>query len=370
MDALFEPLTLGDLELPNRILMAPLTRGRSEESHVPNDLQIDYYAQRAGAGLIISEATGVHPKGMGWYRAPGIWSNEMVAAWKPVTEAVHARGGRVFLQLWHMGRVVLPTYIGGEAPLAPSAVTADGEGFVPVEGQVELGARPYVEPKAMDQADIDEAVAAYGRGAANARDAGFDGVEIHAANGYLIDQFLRSGTNRRTDDYGGSAKNRARFLREVTDAVLAELPPGRVGVRISPTSSFNDMSDEAPAEVAAEVGRVAEQAKLAYVHLIEPVEEGFMPMPDEPVAGDLRSSYSGPILQNGAFDAETGAKHVADKAADAIVFGRPFIANPDLAYRIREGKPLAEPNMELAYVGGANGYSDYPPYDEQAELPR
>ena len=365
VDSLFQPLTLGSLDLPNRIIMAPLTRGRASEANVPQPVMGTYYAQRADAGLLISEATAVHPGGMGWYRVPGIWSAEQLAGWKGVTGAVHDAGGRIFCQIWHMGRLVLPDYNGGAQPIAPSPIAAEGETFAPRapgDDSLFLPMKPFVTPREMTQADIDEMVAAYAQGAANALEAGFDGVEIHGANGYLIDQFLTSSTNRRTDGYGGSLENRTRFLREVIAAVTAKVEAGRVGLRISPTSKRKGMEDENPGALAHAIGTIAEAAGLAYVHLIEPIHAGFMDLPDDPVMEQLRATYRGAVIQNGGFSAEEGADFIARGAAEAISFGRPFMANPDLVTRFREGLPLAEVNFDYAYVGEEKGYSDYPAY--------
>ncbi|WP_324741354.1 alkene reductase [Tsuneonella sp. CC-YZS046] len=369
-DALFQPLTLGTLALPNRIVMAPLTRGRADEANVPQPVMGEYYAQRADAGLIVSEATAVHPLGMGWYRVPGIWSDEMVAGWQGVTGRVHDAGGRIFCQIWHMGRLVLPDYIGGQQPVAPSAIASEGETFAPRpagDDSLFLPMKPYAVPREMTQADIDEAVAAYGRGAANARRAGFDGVEIHGANGYLIDQFLKTSSNHRADGYGGSLENRLRFLREVIAAVVAEVEPGRVGLRISPTSERKGMADADPGALAEAIGTLVQEYGLAYVHLIEPIAAGFMDVPDNPVMDRLRGAYKGAVIQNGGFDAEKGAQFIANGDADAISFGRPFMANPDLVDRFRKGLPLAEVNFDYAYVGEEKGYTDYPAYAEAAE---
>lgn len=361
-NALFQPLSLGSLTIPNRIVMAPLTRARATEDHVPTPLQAEYYAQRADAGLIVSEATAVHPLGMGWYRAPGIWSDEMVRGWQAVTDAVHAAGGRIYAQLWHMGRLVLPDYIGGQQPIAPSAIAGEGETFAPRpagDTSLFLPMKPYVVPREMTQTDIDDVVRAYGEGARNAMRAGFDGVEIHGANGYIIDQFLQSKTNRRQDGYGGTVANRVRFLKEVIAAVTAEVEPGRVGLRISPTSERKGMGDENPAALTQTIGAAAREAGLAYIHLIEPIASGFMEKPDYPVIDKLREVFAGTIIQNGSFDGETGAACIAAGQADAISYGRPYIANPDLVVRFREGLPIAEADFDYAYVGDARGYTDY-----------
>ncbi|MDE2596609.1 MAG: alkene reductase [Sphingomonadales bacterium] len=360
---LFRPIQLGKLALPNRVIMAPLTRARASEGHVPTALMADYYRQRADCGLIVSEATAVDPLGMGWYRAPGIWNADMVAGWRLVTDAVHAAGGRIVAQLWHMGRLVLPDYIGGQQPIGPSPIAGEGETFAPRppgDESLFLPMKPYVVPREMDHGDIDRLVAAYAQGAANAMAAGFDGVEIHGANGYIIDQFLKSRSNRRGDGYGGSLGNRMRLLREITEAVAARVEPGRIGLRISPTSERKGMGDDDPGALAQAIGALCEHFGLAYIHLIEPIASGFMDMPEHPVMARLRASYSGAIIQNGGFDGETAAAFIAAGQAEAISFGRHFIANPDLVRRLREGLPLAEANMDFAYVGDARGYVDYP----------
>jgi 2,4-dienoyl-CoA reductase-like NADH-dependent reductase (Old Yellow Enzyme family) len=363
VDPLFEPLTLGALQLPNRIIMAPLTRGRADVNHVPTAIQAQYYAQRADAGLIVSEATGVHPLGMGWHRAPGIWSDAMVSGWRLVTDAVHAAGGRICVQLWHMGRLVLPDYIGGELPIGPSAVAGEGETFAPRaadDTSLFLPMKPYVVPREMTLADIRAVLAAYRQGARNAVAAGFDGVEIHGANGYIIDQFLQSKTNQRLDGYGGGLANRVRFLREVMESIIAEIEPGRVGLRVSPTSERKGMGEADPGALTDAIGRLAQDNGLAYIHLIEPIASGFMEKPKRPVMDDLRAAFKGAIIQNGGFDAASGAAYVASGKADAISYGRPYIANPDLVSRFRNGNKLAEANFDYAYVGDATGYTDYP----------
>lgn len=359
---LFTPVAIGAFELPNRIVMAPLTRARATPENVPAPIMATYYAQRADCGLIVSEATSVDPLGMGWYRTPGIWTDEMVAAWQPVTDAVHAAGGRIVCQLWHMGRLVLPDYLDGELPIAPSPIAGEGETMAPPTEDYAGGflpMKPYVVPREMTLADIERAIASYGAGARNAMRAGFDGVEIHAANGYLIDQFLQSKTNRRSDEYGGSAENRTLLLRRVVEAVSAHVEPGRIGMRVSPTSERKGMGDEAPEKLARAIGQCAQDFGIAYVHLIEPVASGFMEKPKRPVLEDLREVFSGAIIQNGSFDMRMAARFIAEGKADAISFGRPYIANPDLVERFRRNLPLAEPNFDYAYIGEEKGYTDY-----------
>ena len=363
LDSLFSPLQLGGLNLPNRLIMAPLTRARASADNVPGVLMAQYYAQRSDCGLIVSEATAIDPLGMGWYRAPGIWNAAQVAGWTGVTRAVHDAGGRIFAQLWHMGRLVLPEYIGGTQPIAPSPIAGAGETFaLPLPDYTGgfLPMKPYVVPRAMTVEDIAHLVAAYGRGAANAMQAGFDGVEIHGANGYIIDQFLQSASNRRTDDYGGSLANRTRMLCEVLDAVIRELPPTRVGIRISPTSERKGMGDDNPGALAEAVAKLAQDYGLGYVHLIEPIASGFMERPENPVVGKVRRLYRGVLIQNGSFDGPNANAFIAAGKADAISFGRPFIANPDLVARVGGGLPLAAPNFDFAYVGEERGYTDYP----------
>ncbi|WP_206431461.1 alkene reductase [Sphingomonas koreensis] len=360
---MFKPVELGALHLPNRIVMAPLTRARADERHVPTTMMAEYYAQRADCGLIVSEATAVERQGMGWYRAPGIWNEEMVTGWRGVTEAVHRAGGRILCQLWHMGRLVLPDYLDGELPIGPSAIAGEGETFAPRpagDQSLFLPMKPYVVPREMTQADIDRVVAAYRSAAENALKAGFDGVEIHGANGYIIDQFLQSKTNRRTDGYGGTLESRLRLLAEIAAAVTAVMKPGTVGLRISPTSERKGMGDEDPGALAQGIGELCSRFQLAYVHLIEPIASGFMEKPRNPVMDRLRASYSGGVVQNGSFDGYSAAAYVEAGQADAISFGRPYIANPDLVRRIEHDIPLADANFDYAYVGEEKGYTDYP----------
>ena len=364
LEALFSPLALGDLTLPNRVVMAPLTRARASVDNVPSALMGTYYAQRADCGLIVSEATAIDPLGMGWYRVPGLWNDAQVGGWQGVTRAVHDAGGRIFAQLWHMGRLVLPDYIGGAQPIGPSAIAGEGETMAPPPPDYTGGflpMKPYVVPREMTAQDIAHVVAAYGRGAANAMKAGFDGVEIHAANGYIIDQFLQSRTNRRTDGYGGSLANRTRLLREVLEAVAREVPAGRIGIRISPTSERKGMGDENPGALAEAVAQMAQDCGVAYLHLIEPIASGFMEKPENPVVDRVRTIFRGVLIQNGSFDGPAADACIAEGKADAVSFGRPYIANPDLVARMRGNLPLAAPNFDYAYVGEERGYTDYPP---------
>ena len=355
MNALFTPVTLGEVPLPNRIAMAPLTRGRAGEEAVPNDLMVEYYRQRASAGLIISEATQISPQGRGWVGAPGIHSTEQVRGWSRVTEAVHTAGGRIFLQLWHMGRASHPDFLGGELPVAPSAVAIEGD-----TARTPKGKKPYVAPRALDTAEIPMVVQQYAAATRLAREAGFDGVEIHGANGYLIDQFLRSGSNRRTDEYGGSPENRARFLLEIVEAVTAAWTPGRVGLRVSPVSRFNGQSDEDPAATYSYAVRELNRFGLAYLHVLEGLPGHIMYVPGPAITPLLRSIFKGPLMVNAGYTAELGAQAIERGEADVIAYGVPFLANPDLVERYRTGAPLNRPNIATFYTEGAKGYTDYP----------
>ena len=361
-DALFTALDLGSLTLPHRVAMAPLTRNRAAEGNVPHDLNVEYYRQRASAALIITEATQVAPKGQGYPRTPGIHSDAQVEGWRQVTDAVHEVGGRIFLQLWHVGRISHSSYHDGERPVAPSAIAPDGEVLTPNMEMV-----PFETPRALTTDEVRAVVEQYRQGAENARRAGFDGVEIHAANGYLIDQFLRSGTNERTDRYGGSLENRLRFLREVTEAVTGEWDADRVGVRFSPLSPFNDMHDDHPAETFAAAAGVANDFGLAYTHHVEPAEPK-PPVVEEgeaaTVFGGMREAFDGVVVVNGNYDIDTATDALERGYADLIAFGRAFLANPDLPRRLREGLPINAPDEDTFYQGGETGYVDYPTWDE------
>lgn len=354
---LFDPISVGALNLPNRIVMAPLTRNRAADGNVPTDLHATYYAQRASAGLIISEASQISPMGQGYLRTPGIHSPEQVAGWRKVTDAVHAAGGRMVIQLWHVGRVshvsLLPE---GEVPVAPSAIRANTKTFI------ESGFADVSEPRALRLDEIPAIVEDYRRAARKAMDAGFDGVEIHGANGYLIDQFLKDSSNRRDDEYGGSIENRTRFLYEVAQAVSGEIGGERTGLRLSPVSPANDAVDSDP---QALFGRAVERLApfgLAYIHVIEGATQG----PRDLKGFDflaLRKSFAGAWMANNGYDGAMAAAAIESGAADLVAFGRAFIANPDLPRRLREGAPLNEPNRDSFYGGGAEGYTDYPALD-------
>jgi N-ethylmaleimide reductase len=351
---LFAPLRAGELELPNRIVMAPLTRNRAAAGQVPGPLAAEYYAQRAGAGLIVAEATQVVPEGQGYVDTPGIHSREQVEGWKRVTAAVHARGGRIVLQLWHVGRIShVSLQPGGQAPVAPSAIRADAQTFT------RQGFEPVSAPRALDAAELPALVEAYRRAAVNAREAGFDGVEVHAANGYLLDQFLRDGSNHRDDAWGGSIENRTRLLHEVAAAVAGAVGGGRTGVRISPVSPFNDMRDSDPQPLFERAVERLAPLGLAYLHVIEGATGG--PRDAQPFDYEaLRRRFPGAWMANNGYTAELAAAAVGEGRADLVSFGRPFIANPDLVERLRRGAPLAEFDPNTLYGGGAEGYTDYP----------
>ena len=347
MPTLFDPLQLGELRLPNRIVMAPLTRSRSGTARIPNALMCEYYRQRASAGLILTEATVVTPMGIGYADTPGIWSDEQVHGWRRVTEAVHAEGGRIVLQLWHVGRISHPLFLNGELPVAPSAIAP--------EGHVSLvrPTTPYVTPRALAREEIPGIVAAFARGAENAQRAGFDGVELHGANGYLLDQFLQDSTNRRDDEYGGAVQNRARLLLEVTDAAIRVWGAGRVGVHLAPRGDAHSMGDSDRASTFGYVARELSQRGIAFLCVREHLE-------GERLGPQLKQQFSGAYIANEKLTPQSAQALLERGEADAAAFGRLFIANPDLVERLRCGAPLNEPRPELFYSGGAAGYTDYP----------
>jgi 2,4-dienoyl-CoA reductase-like NADH-dependent reductase (Old Yellow Enzyme family) len=347
MTSLFEPLQVGDLRLPNRILMAPLTRSRAGTERMPNELMAQYYRQRASAGLILSEATSVTPMGVGYAGTPGIWSEAQVAGWQLTTQAVHAAGGRIFLQLWHVGRISDPSFLDGQPPVAPSAIAA--------QGNVSLlrPERPFPVPRALSVAELPGVIEAYRRGARNAQAAGFDGVEIHGANGYLLDQFLQDRANHRGDGYGGSIANRARLMLEVADAVIGVWGPGRVGMHLAPRGDSNSMGDSDPAALFGHVVRELARRRLAFVCVREHTGAGRL-------GPALKAAFSGAYIANERFDPQSAAQAVAAGEADAVAFGKLFIANPDLPRRLQLGATLNEPDVPGFYAGGAKGYTDYP----------
>ena len=361
MPSLFDPLNLSPaLSLPNRILMAPLTRGRATREAVPTPIMAEYYAQRADAGLIVSEATGISREGLGWPFAPGLWSEAQVEGWRSVVGAVHAKGGRIVAQLWHMGRLV-PTGVSGLPAISASAVRNDalGHGYD--------GKEPYPEPRAATLDDLKRIVGDYAAAARNAIAAGFDGVQIHGANGYLIDQFLRDGTNRREDDYGGSIDNRLRFMSEVVEAVVAEVGIDRTAIRLSPVGESQGCNDSDNHALFTAVAARLEHQRVPWIELREPGPQSTFRATDEPpVSPSMRHVYSGKIVLNSDYDGTTGQARLDQGVADAISFGRTFIANPDLVDRIRDGAPLNAANPRTFYSPGREGYTDYPQRGEQA----
>lgn len=360
---LFEPLRLGGLPLTHRVVMAPLTRMRATvPGNVPNALNAEYYGQRASeGGLIITEATQVDPTGQGYPATPGIHTQEQVEGWRGVVEAVHRRGGLIVLQLWHVGRISHPSHQpGGAAPISASAIRPSGKAYTAAFAQV-----PFETPRALETAEIPGVVAMYRRGAAHAKAAGFDGVEIHGANGYLIDQFLRDRTNRRNDAYGGSIENRSRFAVEVAEAVSGVWGADRVGIRLSPFGVFSDMGDSDPVALFTHVMREMSRIGLAYVHLIEPRQDetdgaDLGEWATRPVGSVFRGAFRGPIIAGGGYDGPGGAAAIGAGDADAIAFGRWFISNPDLPARLRVNGALNPYHRETFYGGGAKGYTDYP----------
>jgi N-ethylmaleimide reductase len=356
MPTLFDPVQLGAIAAPNRILMAPLTRGRSSGVHVPiTALKAEYYSQRATAGLLIAEATGITQEGSGWPSAPGIWSAEQIEAWKPVTHAVHDAGGRIILQLWHMGRLVHPDFLGGAAPVSSSATKAPGD------AHTATGKKPYACARALELIEIPRIIADYVRAAQNAIVAGFDGVQIHAANGYLIDQFLRDNTNERTDAYGGSIENRIRLLREVTQAVADAVGADRTSVRLSPNGETQGADDSNPVALFTAAAAALDEIGIAFLELREQKEFGNFGKTDVPrVSPDIRKVFSGPLVLNQEYNLERAEADLATGLADAISFGRPYISNPDLVERLRLDAPFAPDNFKTWYAPGAEGYTDYP----------
>ena len=356
-ETLFQPLQLGAIMAKNRILMAPLTRGRSDPGSVPNAMMTEYYRQRAGAGLIISEATGISVEGLGWPAAPGIWSDAQVEGWKPVTAAVHAEGGKIVLQLWHMGRIVHPELNDGAPGVSASATTAPDHAHTPT------GRQPHQQARAATLDDIKRIVGDYAHAARNAKAAGFDGVQLHGANGYLVDQFLRTSTNQRIDEYGGSPENRTRFMREVLEALIAVWGADRVSIRLSPNGETQGCDDPDPAGIFGAAARVVQELGIGFVELRQPGPEGTFGATKVPQQdGLIRSLYTGALVLNSDYTAEQAATDVASGRGDAVSFGRPYISNPDLAERIRFGAEWA-PNVNVPkswYLPGPAGYIDYP----------
>lgn len=347
MSQLFEPLRAGDLTLRNRIVMAPLTRMHASPGRVPNDLMVEYYTQRAGAGMILTEATAVTPQGVGYADTPGLWTTEQVQGWRKVTSSVHQAGGLIVAQLWHVGRISDPMFLNGDLPVAPSAIAAKGHvSHVRPE-------RPYVTPRALETAELAGVVEAYRHGAKMAMEAGFDGVEVHAANGYLLDQFLQDSTNRRTDAYGGSLENRARLLLEVVDACVSVWGAGRVGVHLSPRGEIHSMGDSDPAATFGYVARELGKRGTAFLCVREyEAADSLGPM--------LKAEFGGTYIANEGFARDSAEAAIAAGRADAVAFGVQYIANPDLARRFELKAPLNRPNPATFYAPGPGGYTDYP----------
>ena len=357
MPTLFDPIELGAVHAPNRILMAPLTRGRATREHVPTPIMAEYYAQRASAGLILSEATGISRQGLGWAFAPGLWSDAQRDAWKPIVAAVHKAGGRIFAQLWHMGRIVHPDFLGGAKGVSASATTAPGE-IRTYEGK-----KPHAEARPLTLDQIPDVIEDYRRAARNALAAGFDGVQLHAANGYLIDQFLRDGTNRRTDRYGGSIENRLRLLIEATAALVEVAGSNRTAVRLSPNDDPQGCSDSDPEALFGAAVKALDGFDLAFLEMrasrpestFRPALRDLVPM--------IRQTFRGKLVLNSDYHLEDASAALSSGRADAIAFGRTFLANPDLPARFKANAPLNAPVVETYYTQGAEGYTDYPTLD-------
>jgi len=361
--ALFQPLKMGALEARNRIFMAPLTRGRAAKPmFVPNKMMGTYYRQRAGAGMILTEATGISTEGLGWPSAPGIWSDEQTEAWKPIVEGVQEEGGLIAMQLWHMGRIVHPYFLGGNPPVSASATKAPGEAHTP-EGKSE-----YVTARAMTQDDINRTIDDYRRAAENAKKAGFDAVQLHGANGYLVDQFLRDKTNLREDEYGGSAENRTRFMKEVLEAIIDVWGADRVGIRLSPNGDSQGTDDSNPPATFGAATKVIEDMGLAFLELREPGPDGTFGRTDVPKQSPMiRGLYTGALILNSDYSAAEADADVTSGKCDAVSFGRPYISNPDLEKRIAAGADF-NPNKDVPkswYFPIPEGYIDYPTMEEE-----
>jgi 2,4-dienoyl-CoA reductase-like NADH-dependent reductase (Old Yellow Enzyme family) len=354
MTNLFDPLRVGDLTLPNRVVMAPLTRLRAGSTHTPNALMAEYYGQRASAGLLITEGVPVTPQGVGYAGVPGIWSKDQAEAWKQVTKAVHDKGGRIFMQIWHVGRISDPSHLNGEPPVGPSAIAA--------KGHVSLlrPERPYPTPRALTTEEVAGVVEAFRQGAQNAKDAGFDGVQIHGANGYLLDQFLQDGANQRTDQYGGPIENRARLLLEVVDAAVSVWGPGRVGVHLAPRADSHGISDSDLPATFGYVAKALGERKIAFVSTREHEAA-------DSLGPQLKAAFGGVYFANEKFDLDTANAAIAAGSADAVMFGKAYIANPDLVERLRKRAPLNAPDFATFYGPDAKGYTDYPTLEQVPE---
>ncbi|MFW2831464.1 alkene reductase [Sphingomonas sp. ID0503] len=359
MPGLFDPIEVGAITAPNRVFMAPLTRARGTRDHVPTPIMAEYYAQRASAGLIISEAIGISRQGLGWPYATGIWTDEQVAGWRRVTDAVHAAGGRIVAQLWHMGRLIHTDLLDGELPVSSSAIAAPGH------AHTYDGNKPYPVPRPLEAKEVPQLLEDYRHAARNALAAGFDGVQLHAANGYLIDSFLRDNTNNRTDSYGGSIENRIRLLGEVTRAIVEVVGAERTGVRLSPNGEVQGVNDSDPHALFPAAAKLLEEIGIAFLELREPDFNGSRGAADvEPVAPEIRKVFSRTLILNSDYDRAKADAALSSGAADAIAFGRPFIANPDLPRRLAEGLPYNPLREAFLYSQGEEGYTDYPAAQE------
>ncbi len=352
MKNLFSPITLGDYQLPNRIFMAPLTRGRAVEFGIPNTLMAEYYSQRATAGLIIAEATAVAKEGLGWMNAPGIFTQQQQQGWQNIADTVHEKGGRIFIQLWHMGSVVHPDFLNGELPISSSAVKQLGSLTTP-KGRD----REFAVPRALSTSEISEVVQQFVNAAKRAIDAGIDGIEIHAANGFLIDQFTRDSINKREDAYGGSVDNRLRFMMDVVEAICREIGSGKVGIRLSPSNSVWGIKDSNPKVLFSRAVEKLNDFNLAYLHILEPKPDVNGPEYLTPI---LRELYQGNLLINGGYNQNTAEQAIIKDEAEAVVFGTPFIANPDLVARYKNNSELAIADNTTFYTSTEKGYTDYP----------
>lgn len=355
MPTLFDPIKLGAIDAPNRIIMAPLTRGRSTKEHVPTEIMQTYYSQRASAGLLISEATGISREGLGWPYAPGLWTDEQSEAWKPVTAAVHDAGGRIVAQLWHMGRIVHSSFLGGRPPVSASATQA------PHKAHTYVGRQEYDIARPLEVSEVPRLLADYAAAARNAIAAGFDGVQLHSANGYFIDQFLRNGSNFRTDEYGGDIANRIRLLDQIVETLIDTVGADRVGVRLSPNGDSQGVDDSNPEPLFTAAAAALDARGIAYLELREPDENGTFGSTTVPrLSPAIRKVFKGPLILNSDYTLEMAQVAIASGVADAISFGRPFISNPDLPYRLANGLALAPDRMEQWYSQGSEGYIDYP----------
>ncbi|AFY55818.1 NADH:flavin oxidoreductase [Rivularia sp. PCC 7116] len=362
---LLSDFNLKNLSLKNRLVMAPMTRSRAGAERMPNALMAEYYAQRSGAGLIISEGTTISKQANGWLHTPGIYTPEQTEAWKQVVDAVHAKGTPIFLQLWHTGRASHSSFQeNNQLPVAPSAIRIESS-----EAHTPDGKKPHETPRALETAEVSQVVEDYRQAAANAKQAGFDGVEIHGANGYIIDEFLQSKTNQRSDKYGGSLENRYRFLKEIIESVLTVWDAGRVGVRLSPNGNYNDMGSPDYRETFTYVIEQLNQYGLAYLHVLDGLGFGFHELGEPMTVAELRKIYNGTLIGNCGYDKQSAEKAIAANEADLIAFGRPFISNPDLVERFANNWELnADPETAIWYSFEAEGYTDFPTYQDKVAV--